>query len=206
MARPRQFDEHEVLIAAREQFWHQGYEATSMSDLCAATGVASQSLYGAFGSKHDLFVRTLDEYCAGQVSGLEAGWRGTTTSPWTWLMAAVTFEDGGRLDLTVDGCYLACSTSARARLDDDVRDASRRTYDRILDVFTAAVADGQAQDEVRTDVAAGLVARTLLTAMQGLEFVRKSGLDDAAFTDAKAGMVDALTRAYAVDSGGDVGA
>ncbi|MEU3982880.1 helix-turn-helix domain-containing protein [Streptomyces sp. NPDC026672] len=54
MARPRKFDEREVLLAARRQFWRDGYAATSMQDLCDATGVASQSLYSAFGSKHGL--------------------------------------------------------------------------------------------------------------------------------------------------------
>ncbi len=184
-----------MLLAARGQFWHQGYEATSMSDLCGATGVASQSLYGAFGSKHDLFVRTLDDYCDEQLAGLDAG-RRAAQSPWRWLIAAVTFEDGGRIGLTSDGCYLSGSTSALSRLDPDVFSASKQTYQRILALFTESVAEAQRLGEIRDDVDEQHIAFALLTAMQGLEFVRKSGLGDA-FDAAKESVVDGLVRAYA---------
>lgn len=195
MARPRKFAEHDVLLAARAQFWHRGYAGTSMSDLCDATGVASQSLYGAFGSKHDLFVRTLDDYCAEQLAGLDAG-RRAAESPWRWLLAAVTFEDGGRIGLTSDGCYLSGSTTALSRLDPDVHAASQRTYERILAMFAEMVAQAQRSSEVRDDVDARQIAYALLAAMQGLEFVRKSGVGEA-FDAAKASVVDALERAYA---------
>lgn len=194
MARPRKFDEHSVLLAARAQFWRQGYEGTSMSDLCDASGVASQSIYGAFGSKHALFVRTLNDYCDEQLAGLEEGYR-AATSPWRWLMSAVAFEDGGRIDLT-DGCYLSGSTAALARIDHDVHAASQRTYERILALFADAVTHAQHQGEVREDVKAQEAAFALLASMQGLEFIRKSGIN-AAFDTAKASVIDSLHRAFA---------
>ncbi|WP_199865355.1 MULTISPECIES: TetR/AcrR family transcriptional regulator [Frankia] len=49
MARPRTFDEDQVVCAARDQFWATGYTATSLDDLTAATGLGRGSLYGAFG-------------------------------------------------------------------------------------------------------------------------------------------------------------
>ena len=54
MARPRTFDEADVVEAARDQFWNRGYAATSVDDLTAATGLGKGSLYGAFGDKHSL--------------------------------------------------------------------------------------------------------------------------------------------------------
>ncbi|GAB3917070.1 TetR family transcriptional regulator [Microlunatus endophyticus] len=187
--------ERDVLLAARTQFWHRGYESTSLTDLCEATGVASQSLYGAFGSKHDLFVRTLDDYCTEQIAGLDAG-RRAAGSPWQWLLAAVTFDDGGRIGLSSDGCYLSGSTAALCRIDDDVQLASQKTYERILDLFTETVVDGQAAGEIRDDVEARQIAYALLAAMQGLEFIRKSGLGDA-FDTAKTSVTDGLELAYA---------
>ncbi len=196
MVRPRKFDEDAVLAAAREQFWHHGYEGTSVAELCDATGVASQSLYGAFGSKHDLFVRTLDDYCERQMAGL-ADSEEQAERPWRWLMAAVTFDDGGRLGLTLDGCYLSGSAAALARLDDDVHDASRRTYERILRVFGEALVRARAAGELQPDLDLDEVALALVTTMQGIEFLRKSGLADAQFERAKTGAVATLTRAYA---------
>src|ERR1700751_334744 len=62
MARPRTFDEADVVAAARDEFWARGYAATSVDDLAAVTGLGKGSLYGAFGDKHGLFLRALDDY------------------------------------------------------------------------------------------------------------------------------------------------
>jgi TetR/AcrR family transcriptional repressor of nem operon len=43
-------------------FWDQGYDGTSLKDLCAATGLHKGSLYQAFGGKHQLFLRSLKYY------------------------------------------------------------------------------------------------------------------------------------------------
>jgi AcrR family transcriptional regulator len=63
--RPRNFVEHEVLDAAMQVFWRHGYEASSMAQLRAVTGLSSASLYGAFGSKGGLFERAIEHYIAG---------------------------------------------------------------------------------------------------------------------------------------------
>ena len=46
-------------------FWNRGYEATSVSDLVAATCITPPSLYGAFGDKKHLFLEVVDRYQAG---------------------------------------------------------------------------------------------------------------------------------------------
>ncbi len=55
MARPREFEEQEVLDAAIQCFWTRGYEATSIRDLADKMGIAGASLYNAFGDKRSLF-------------------------------------------------------------------------------------------------------------------------------------------------------
>ena len=62
MARPRGFNKFEALEKAMQVFWSQGYEATSVSDLMQAMGLSKSSLYETFGSKHDLFLASLDHY------------------------------------------------------------------------------------------------------------------------------------------------
>ncbi|HEY4372439.1 MAG TPA: TetR/AcrR family transcriptional regulator [Burkholderiales bacterium] len=62
MARPREFDEEEVLKTTLRLFWEKGYESTSLSDLMAATGLTKSSLYKAFGSKEELFWRVVERY------------------------------------------------------------------------------------------------------------------------------------------------
>ena len=60
--RPRGFEETAMLDAAVEAFWRHGYARTSIGDISAATGVATSSLYHAYGSKLDLFAHAFDRY------------------------------------------------------------------------------------------------------------------------------------------------
>ncbi|MEW4369146.1 TetR/AcrR family transcriptional regulator [Paenibacillus kandeliae] len=62
MARKREFDEEQVLEQVMQLFWQKGYEATSMSDLTAATGLQKPSLYAAYGDKMSLFEKALRRY------------------------------------------------------------------------------------------------------------------------------------------------
>jgi TetR/AcrR family transcriptional regulator, transcriptional repressor for nem operon len=58
----KKFDRSAVLERAMTAFWTRGYEATSIDDLVAATGINRGSLYGTFGDKQGLFLAALDHY------------------------------------------------------------------------------------------------------------------------------------------------
>lgn len=60
--RPREFDRDKALSAAMLVFWRKGFNATSLRDLSEALGIGMPSLYGAFGSKEDLYVESLGLY------------------------------------------------------------------------------------------------------------------------------------------------
>src|SRR5215469_11329987 len=72
MPRPRKFDESDVVAAARDEFWSRGYAATSVDDLSSVTGLGKGSLYGAFGDKHGLFMRALDDYVTSSLDAVRA--------------------------------------------------------------------------------------------------------------------------------------
>ena len=92
MARPRGFDERQVLQAARDEFWSCGYAATSIDDVVAVTGLGKGSLYGAFGDKHALFLRVFDDYCTDAVNAARQSLTGQEqefTAAWT----KITIQD-----------------------------------------------------------------------------------------------------------------
>ncbi|MBJ6360108.1 TetR/AcrR family transcriptional regulator [Paenibacillus sp. GCM10012307] len=62
MARPREFDQNQVLEKAMELFWAKGYERTSIADLVAYTNVHRGSLYDTFGDKYQLFLACLNRF------------------------------------------------------------------------------------------------------------------------------------------------
>lgn len=67
--RPRSFDRDQALDLALDAFWERGYDGTSIAQLTAAMGIASPSLYAAFGDKQRLF----DEAVAHYLVRLERG-------------------------------------------------------------------------------------------------------------------------------------
>lgn len=62
--RPRSFCTDTVLDRALTVFWRHGYEGASITDLTAAMGINTPSLYAAFGSKEGLFRAVLERYDA----------------------------------------------------------------------------------------------------------------------------------------------
>ena len=87
MARPRKFVEDQVIEAARDQFWAHGYAGTSLDDLVAVTGLGRGSLYGAFGDKHTIFLRALDDYSNMTMAAVRAELRDSAESAYDRLVA-----------------------------------------------------------------------------------------------------------------------
>ncbi|MFE3546191.1 TetR/AcrR family transcriptional regulator [Nocardia sp. NPDC059177] len=195
MARPRKFDEQAVLTVARARFWRDGYAATSVQDLTDATGVGTQSLYGAFGNKHDLFIRILEGYCARQSAGLAAA-LDADPSPWHGLTSAVTFDDGGRLDLPPQGCLMANSAAALSSQDEQVRALACQAYFGTLDLFMGQINQAKEAGDVDAGIDAEQTARALIAVMQGIEFLYKSGIGPDELHLAKAAALTMIERAF----------
>jgi TetR/AcrR family transcriptional repressor of nem operon len=62
MARPRSFEESELLEAVMVAFWRHGYTATTYRSLETLSGVGIKSLANAFGDKDELFSKALARY------------------------------------------------------------------------------------------------------------------------------------------------
>jgi len=60
--RPRAYDPDQALARALDVFWQEGFAATSLDQLSAATGMNRPSLYGAFGDKRDLYIKAYNQY------------------------------------------------------------------------------------------------------------------------------------------------
>ena len=60
--RPRSYEPDVALGKALDLFRKEGFAATSLDDLSAATGMNRPSLYGAFGDKRELFIKSYQRY------------------------------------------------------------------------------------------------------------------------------------------------
>jgi len=60
--RPRAYEPDVALGKALDLFRTQGFAATSLDDLSEATGMNRPSLYGAFGDKRELYIKSYQRY------------------------------------------------------------------------------------------------------------------------------------------------
>src|SRR5690242_17474229 len=60
--RPRAYQPDVALGKALDLFRKDGFAATSLDDLSAATGMNRPSLYGAFGDKRELYIKSYQRY------------------------------------------------------------------------------------------------------------------------------------------------
>src|ERR1700709_2926429 len=60
--RPRAYQPEVALGKALDLFRSEGFAATSLDDLSAATGMNRPSLYGAFGDKRELYIKSYQRY------------------------------------------------------------------------------------------------------------------------------------------------
>jgi AcrR family transcriptional regulator len=195
MARPRSFDEEEVLRAARDQFWTLGYAATSLDDLIAATGLGKGSLYGAFGSKRELFLRVLDEYCARAVDNVRNALAGPDDSAARRLRAFVLAETRAiSADPKRRGCLLAKATAELAAQDRAVAARARATFRAIEDQIVACLAGAQRHGDVDDRMDVRRLGRALLATLRGIEALGKAGINEAALMQIARTAIDELRR------------
>ena len=164
VGRPREFDEDAALEAAMEAFWAKGYEATSMADLCACTGLHKGSLYQAFGDKHALFMSALKHYADTEFRDVaEEAFR--SESPLENIRAAVRKI----CDMAAHekGCLMINSVVELAPHDDAVKAAVQGFAKQRLDAMTHLIAQAQKLGEIRLQQPPERLARQLMITLAG---------------------------------------
>jgi TetR/AcrR family transcriptional repressor of nem operon len=178
--RPRKFDEDTVVAAARDRFWNGGYAATSVDDLTVATGLGKGSLYGAFGDKHALFLRTLDGYCVDAMDRVAEQLRRPGVSACDRLVGHVrTMVADIVADSDRRGCMMAKSSAELGAEDTDVDRVVSESLTRWRGDLVECIAEAQRDGTVRADADPEALATTLLGLIRGFEALRKGGTEPA---------------------------
>ncbi|WP_127783741.1 TetR/AcrR family transcriptional regulator [Rhodococcus sp. X156] len=174
MARPRSFDEPHVIRQAREAFHDHGYAATSVEHLTAATGLSRSSLYGAFGDKHGVFLRSFTQYCEDNAEAVEGALAGDERG------ARGRLERHLRSTIPVPGapqrgCLLAKATAELAGEDADVVRTATDFYERYERALSACVRSAQTAGDVRADLDPAGAGALLLSVLRGIEALGRAG-------------------------------
>ncbi|MBI3042279.1 MAG: TetR/AcrR family transcriptional regulator [Betaproteobacteria bacterium] len=194
MARPREFDSDAVLERAMQAFWAKGFRATSLDDLCAATGLSRSSLYAAFGGKRSLLHQSLSRYEEQGIARITAA----LSRPVPIQQAVADFV-GNLVENIVTGsgrigCFIGNCAAELARQDRATAARVRRSLERIEATFRDALVRAQSRGEIAKTADVDAIARFLVAGIQGLRLVGKANPDRAALEDIQSVMLRCLDR------------
>ena len=147
--RPRAFEPERALTQAMDVFWSDGFAATSLDDISAATGLNRPSLYGAFGDKRALYLQAYGQYrkrVNEQFQPLFAAREPLPTKLRRILTAALDLylsgPDGPR------GCFTVLSAASEAIADPNLHGLVGEAIDGTDRAFGRMFADARAAGEL----------------------------------------------------------
>jgi TetR/AcrR family transcriptional repressor of nem operon len=192
MARPREFDERQVIESLMTVFWNKGYEATTMQDLVKASGLLKGSLYGAFGDKKALYLAALKHYNRTRIqAGIDMlNGDGNVRQKIARLFDNVI--ESTRRGLFAGGCLLCNASLEKAVSDKQVKTEIKTTIRRLK----VAIMDALKAGNVNEDQAASLAA-FIVSAYFGTRVLAKGGAPAAMIGDTRDHCLQLLPRAQA---------
>ncbi|MDO8213586.1 TetR/AcrR family transcriptional regulator [Conexibacter sp. CPCC 206217] len=189
MARPREFDEQRVLRAAAGVFRRHGYAGASLQELTQATGLGKGSLYGAFGSKHGLYLAALDQYYTpGEGQALDHSGAPAIEELRTYMADAAAGSSDGS-----PSCLLTSATAELSGRDDPVSQRVNAAFDDISAMLRARVVRGQTDGTIAAEVDPQTAADLLLAVARGIEVLGHAGIERERLVNAAEAAVAALT-------------
>jgi AcrR family transcriptional regulator len=175
MARPRTFDEADVIARARKAFADNGFAGTSLDALLEATGLARQSLYNAFGGKKELFMRAFLSDAAEAVEAVESIRHGED-SPIGRIRAQlvkVAIEHGSAQAPPSLFTKAAVELSAR---DAEVASTVAAAFESMSRHYAACIAEAQGAGEIETDADADGLGTFFCALIEGMSTLGGSGV------------------------------
>ena len=180
MARPRQFDESQVIDNLMKVFWEKGYEATSMKDLVNASGLLKGSLYGAFGDKHAIYLAALRHYDRTRIQAVidMLGGEGSPRQKIARLFDAVI--ESTKRGLFAGGCLLCNASLEMAATDRQIKSEVKTTIRRLKVAIMEALMPRVANEDQAASLAAFVVS-----AYFGTRVLAKGGAPAAMIGDTR---------------------
>src|SRR6201997_2356831 len=120
--RPRAYQPEIALGKALDLFRKDGFAATSLDDLSAATGMNRPSLYGAFGDKRELYIKSYARYRADARAAMQEIFR--DEMPIRKRLAriyAVALDIYLSGDAGPRGCFTVMTAGSEAVADPEIR-------------------------------------------------------------------------------------
>lgn len=174
MARPKEFEEVDVLEKAMYLFWQKGYYQASIQDLVDTMGINRASLYGAFADKHNLYMKALERYRQQDVSEILLLFNRN-------LPAKQFFEalfDNVIVGLTDDpdrkGCFITNATLEMLPDDQEVQALVSTNISFLQEIFIEILNNSLEVNELNNKILPVETANFLISQIYGLRMVGKA--------------------------------
>ena len=175
----KQYDEAEVLGRAMEAFWARGYDATSINDLVAATGIHRGSLYAAFADKRGLFLRALEHYDREHRQAFLAALERDHAPREAILEAFRRVAAAGQGGRNRKGCLLVNTALELAPHDPAIEKIVRAKLEAVEAFFRGRIVAAQKDGTLGREIPAAETARVLFALFLGLRVITRSRPDRA---------------------------
>lgn len=176
MARTKAFDESAVLAKAMEVFWSQGYNATSMEALVEGMGINRASMYSTYGDKHQLYLKTLNNYRQRQASEMIALLEQTPSVKEALQMLLRNILQESTCP-EKKGCFIVNSAVEFATHDAAVLEIVKNNLQTVENALAAAIVRGQASGEIKSKKSPEALAAFLLNTVNGMRVAEKAGYE-----------------------------
>ena len=173
MARPKQFNENDVIDKAVVVFWAKGYEATSIQDLVEAMGIQRGSLYTAFGSKQQLFLIALKRYSLTVVKKLLVILNSQPSAIESIQLFFAQIVEHLLTAGELRGCLITNSAIERGLRDDETKQHVLKLFQSIENAFFNTLLRASKNGELSTQLDLKELASYLTSHMQGLLVIGK---------------------------------
>jgi AcrR family transcriptional regulator len=166
--RPRAYQPEIALGKALDLFRKDGFAGTSLDDLSAATGMNRPSLYGAFGDKRELYIKSYQRYRADARAGMIDIFRDPLP-----IRQRLQRIYAAALDIYLSGeagprgCFTVMTAASEAVADPDIRSLVLEGFSELDKAFAAcfrlARENGELSPSADPQVLAQLASATLHT-------------------------------------------
>ena len=176
MARPVEFNEHKVLTNAMEQFWKEGYEASSVQKLLDCTGINRGTLYNSFGDKSTFFKSCIDQYNKIVDKQIAASLKSEKLTGWDAIDA---YFDETVLKLSNKhrsmGCILVNSLCESINYNKDMKKIVRGSLATIRKALVAKLKEAHKKAKLKKGVSVEFAADILMNTLHGVRVNARDG-------------------------------
>ena len=180
--RPKAFDENEALTAAMNYFWEHGYANASLDKLLITMGIKKSSFYHTFGSKEQLFSRTLELYRKDMLHQLNSLKKDIGPKQTMLMLTTMTIKELQETG-NVKGCLLVNSGQECYNKYYDLSHQIKMEFNFIQDLFISFIKEAQTLGEISSTKEAKVISGRYMNTLNGLIVTIQAGASQELIDD-----------------------